>query len=73
MAKILVGRDNPKEVDMGIMVSRVAQVEDVNVEAKEQPVEEPVKDIEPAVEAEAEKPGKAQTPVKGRGKKRAKA
>lgn len=74
MTKILVGRDNPKEVNIGVTVSQAAQPETVNAEAKEEPAQAPVKDeqVEPAEEGDAPEE-KAQAAVKGRGKKRTKA
>lgn len=75
MAKILVGRDNPKEVKIGVTISSVAQVDTDNAEAKEELAEEAVEDgqVEPAEESD-DAPAEAQeTAPKRRGKKRGKA
>ena len=73
MAKILVGRDNPKEVNIGVTVSSVAQVETDNAEAKEELAEEAVEDgqVEPVEEGDV--PEAEETAPKRRGKKRGKA
>ena len=73
MAKILVGRDNPKEVNIGVTVSLVAQVDTDNAEAEEELAEEAVEDgqVEPVEEGDV--PEAKETAVKGRGKKRGKA
>ena len=73
MSKILVGRDEPKEVEVGVTVSVVAQKDAENAEAKEELVEEAVEDEQVVAPEEGDVPQKAQTPVKGRGKKRGKA
>ena len=74
MTKILVGRDNKKEVNVGAVVSsRVAQAETGNAETKEELAEEAVEDGQVVAPEEGDVP-EAKTPsVKGRGKKRAKA
>jgi hypothetical protein len=73
MAKILVGRDNPKEVKIGVTISSVAQVETDNAETKEELAEEAVEDgqVEPAEEGDV--PEAEETAPKRRGKKRGKA
>lgn len=73
MAKILVGRDNPKEVNIGVTVSSVAQVETDNAEAEEELAEEAVEDgqVEPVEEGDV--PEAEETAPKRRGKKRGKA
>ena len=73
MAKILVGRDNPKEVNIGVTVSLVAQVETDNAEAEEELAEEAVEDgqVEPVEEGDV--PEEKETAAKRRGKKRGKA
>jgi len=75
MAKILVGRDNPKEVNIGVTVSLVAQVETDNAETKEELVDEAVEDEQvESVEEGDDAPAEAQeTAPKRRGKKRGKA
>ena len=72
MSKILVGRDNPKEVNIGVTVSSVAQDKE-NAEAKEELAQAPVEDeqVEPVEEGNV--PEAKETAVKGRGKKRGKA
>lgn len=75
MSKILVGRDKPKEVNIGVTVSSVAQVETENAETKEELAEEAVEDEQMVAAKESDvspKEAKA-APVKGRGKKRVKA
>lgn len=73
MAKILVGRDNPKEVNIGATVSLVAQVETDNAEAKEELAEKAVEDgqVEPTEEGDV--PEAEEAAPKRRGKKRGKA
>lgn len=73
MAKILVGRDNPKEVKIGVTISSVAQVETDNAETKEELAEEAVEDgqVEPAEEGDV--PEAEEAAPKRRGKKRGKA
>ena len=73
MSKILVGRDNPKEVNLGVTVSSVAKAETENAEAKEELAEEAVENEQVVAPEEGDVPQKAQAPVKGRGKKRGKA
>ena len=73
MAKILVGRDNPKEVNIGVTVSLVAQVDTDNAEAEEELAEEAVEDgqVEPVEEGDV--PEAEEAAPKRRGKKRGKA
>ncbi len=73
MSKILVGRDNKKEVNIGVIVSRVAQVETGNAEAEEELAEEAVEDeqVEPSEEGDVSEAEEAAP--KRRGKKRTKA
>lgn len=73
MAKILVGRDNPKEVNIGVTVSLVAQVDTDNAETKEELAEEAVEDwqVEPVEESDV--PEAEEAAPKRRGKKRGKA
>lgn len=75
MAKILVGRDNPKEVNIGVTVSLVAQVDTDNAEAEEELAEEAVESEQvESVEESDDAPAEAQeTAPKRRGKKRGKA
>ena len=75
MAKILVGRDNPKEVNIGVTISSVAQSETGNAEATEELAQEPVEagQMVAAQEGDAPSEAKEQTAVARRGKKRSKA
>ena len=73
MSKILVGRDNPKEVNIGVTVSSVANIETENAEAKEELAEEAVENEQVVAVEEGDVPEEKAAPVKGRGKKRAKA
>ena len=75
MSKILVGRDNPKEVNIGVTVSSVAKVEtEKNAEEKEELAQEAVED-EQVVAAEEgdDAPEEKEAAAKRRGKKRGKA
>jgi len=73
MSKILVGRDNPKEVNIGVTVSSVANIETENAEAKEELAEEAVEDEQVVAVEEGDVPEKEEAAPKRRGKKRAKA
>lgn len=75
MAKILVGRDDKKEVNIGVTISSVAKEETRDAEAKEELVEAPVEAEQvDAVEKGDDALSEAKAPVvKGRGKKRGKA
>ena len=73
MAKILVGRDDKREVNIGVTISSVAQVETDNAEEKEELAEEAVKDEQVEPSEEGNVPEKKETASKGRGKKRSKA
>lgn len=75
MAKILVGRDNPREVNIGVSFPSVAQVKTDNAEAKEELAEETVESEQvESVEESDDAPAEAQeTAPKRRGKKRSKA
>lgn len=75
MAKILVGRDNPKEVNIGVTVSLVAQVDTDNAETKEELAEEAVEDgqVEPVEEGDDAPAETEEAAPKRRGKKRGKA
>lgn len=74
MSKILVGRDNPKEVNIGIAVSSVAQ-DNGNAEKKEELAQAPVEveQVDAAEEGDAGSSEEKAPAVKGRGKKRGKA
>lgn len=73
MAKILVGRDNPKEVEVGFTPGSAVTKENADAEKKEELATAPVEDVQvDAVEA-SDVPEKAKAAVKGRGKKRSKA
>lgn len=75
MSKILVGRDNPKEVEIGVTLQTVAQPVEEDAEEKEELAPAPVKDEQ--VDAPEERgivPVEEKAPsIKGRGKKRTKA
>lgn len=73
MSKILVGRDNPKEVNIGVTVSSVAQSETGNAEAKEELAEEAVENEQVVAPEEGNVPEKEEAAPKRRGKKRTKA
>lgn len=73
MAKILVGRDNPREVNTGVTVSSVAQSETRNAEAKEELAEEAVENEQVESSEEGNVPEKEEAAPKRRGKKRGKA
>lgn len=75
MSKILVGRDNPKEVEIGITLQTVAQPVAEDAEEKEELAPAPVEDEQvDAPEEDGAVPVEEKAPVvKGRGKKRGKA
>lgn len=74
MSKILVGRDNPKEVNIGVTVSSVAKVEtEKNAEEKEELAQEAVEDEQVVAAEEGDVPEEKETAAKRRGKKRGKA
>lgn len=75
MSKILVGRDNKKEVNVGIALVRCASKVQANAEAEEELAQAPVEDEQvDAVEKGDDALSEAKAPaVKGRGKKRSKA
>ena len=72
MAKILVGRDKKKEVNIGVILSAAAQDKE-NAETKEELAEAPVEDEQVVAAEEGDVPEAKAAPVKGRGKKRGKA
>lgn len=76
MAKILVGRDKSKEVEVGNSLSSAKPEKKTDVETKEELAEAPVEDGQVvAVEEGDDAPAEAedQTAPKRRGKKRGKA
>lgn len=73
MATIKVGRDNPKEVSIGIPVSHVAQEKTGNAETEEKLAQAPVENEQVVAPEEGGVPEEKAAPVKGRGKKRGKA
>ena len=75
MGKILVGRDDPKEVEVGFTLATTPSVEEKEVadaEEKEESPEAPVEaveDVQPEAEVFAKAPAAPKAVVKGRGKK----
>ena len=73
MAKILVGRDNQKEVNIGVTFSQVAKEGTDNAEAKEELAQAPVEDEQVVAAEKGDVPEAKETAVARRGKKRGKA
>lgn len=75
MAKILVGRDKEKEVEVGTALSRVASTVKTDVEEKEELAEEAIQDEQVVVAEEGDDAPaeKEETAPKRRGKKHSKA
>lgn len=80
MGRILVGRENPKEVSVGVTLRVPAQNEVTDAEEEKAQVQVPAEaDDVPAVEVQVASPEAGNVPetkaapVKGRGKKRGKA
>lgn len=73
MSKILVGRDNPKEVNIGVTVSSVAKVETGNAETEKELAEDALEDEQVVAVEEGGVPEAEEAAPKRRGKKRGKA
>jgi len=75
MSKILVGRNAPKEVEVGNSLTRAAKKEDADAEEKEELAQAPVEveQVDAAEEGDVDSSEEKAPSVKGRGKKRGKA
>lgn len=75
MSKILVGRNAPKEVEVGNSLTRTAKKEDADAEKKKELAQAPVEveQVDATEEGGADSSEEKAPSVKGRGKKRTKA